>query len=519
MNTVVVGLDGAGFQLLQPWLDEGELPTLASLIENGCSGPLQSSLPPVTCPAWRCYSTGVNPGKHGVFWWEQVDRKGRDFRIPTAKSFDATDLWHHLGDAGYRSAVINMPTTYPPEPIDGQLISGGSGAEGGQYTYPDGLQAKIESRFDYKMFLEEPTTAIGSDPSLVDDALELIDTRFAVAEYLREEHGPDFLHLTVFYTNVFHHFFWDSEVTKRVWQRVDENLASLLEPDDNVLLMSDHGTNRIDYTFNINTWLDQQGHLVTTKTVSDTLGGVNLTRDWLATISATLGLKNTLKRLLPRRYIDMLPRSDGSVAGSGKANKIDWAASTAMASGQGPVYVLENNDARRKEIREVLRDELLTLETPDGRPVVTDVHRAEDVYSGPYVDDGPDLVLEQADNVYVSGALGLEDPFESPNDWVAENHRDGIFVAHGPDVRSGEELQCLPQIYDVAPTILHWYGQAVPERMDGRVLTELFRTDSEPAERRVMRESHDDDGPSAVSGEDNQEQMRERLKDLGYLSE
>lgn len=518
-STIVVGLDGGSFRLLHQWMEEGNCPTLQSLRDEGRWAPLRSSLPPVTCPAWRCYSTGVNPGKHGVFWWEQVDRERGDFSIPTSTSFDAPDVWDYLGAKGFRSAIVNMPTTFPPEPLDGYMVSGGGGVDGKEYTYPPELQEEIESRFDYRAFIEASTAEIGEDPSLVDEVLELVDARFRVAEYIRDEYDPDFLHVTVFYTNVLHHFFWDGEATRRIWEHVDEILSRFLRSEDNVIIISDHGTNQIEQTFNVNTWLEKEGYLVTTETVSDRLHEVNVTRDRLARLASNFGLKNTAKLLLPRRLIDRLPRADGAITGAGKADKIDWEASTAMASGQGPIYVLADNRERSHQIREELKESLENVETPDGHPVARTVHRGSEVYTGPYVDDGPDLVVDQADHVYISGAIGLDDMFELPNDWIAENHRNGIFIANGPDIANGGELPDYPDIYDIAPTILHLFGLAVPTNLDGRVLTEIFRPGSAPGSREVTYIDSTLANDQQPRKDPDDGQIRDRLKDLGYLSE
>lgn len=517
-DVVVVGVDGAGFQLLDPWLDGETLPVLSRYIE-GRSAPLRTCYPPVTCPAWRCYSTGVNPGKHGVFWWEDVDRKAGTFTVPTAADFAAPDLWDYLGEDGITSAVVNMPTTFPPQELNGWMVSGGGGVDGNAYTYPPNLQDDIEDRFDYRVFIPGTSSNIGDDPDRVEDVLELIDLRFEVADYLRRKYDPDFLTLTIFYSNVFHHFFWDDDVTKRVWQRIDRCLGKFVGEKDNLLVVSDHGSNPIHHEFNVNTWLEQEGYLVTTESVSDQLYRAGLTRDRVTKFVDRFGLKNALKRVLPRSIVTQFPSGDGTVSGHGKAKKIDWAASTAMASGQGPVYVLADDPGERDRVRRAIREKLRTVETPDGRPIARDISLAEDVYSGPYVQDGPDLVIDQADNVQISGRVGTDDVFDSPTDWIAENHRDGVLIARGPDVNDEGSFSRRPSIYDLAPTILHWYGQAVPEAMDGRVLTELFNADAPPGERSVRHEVRDTIPTGALTVEDDQEQMRERLQDLGYLSE
>ncbi|MFW6121196.1 MAG: alkaline phosphatase family protein, partial [Petrotogales bacterium] len=73
MRVIVIGLDGAHFELIEPWLKKGELPNIKKCIEEGVSADMEVCLPPVTSPNWKCYSTGLNPGKLGIFWWENID--------------------------------------------------------------------------------------------------------------------------------------------------------------------------------------------------------------------------------------------------------------------------------------------------------------------------------------------------------------------------------------------------------------------------------------------------------------
>jgi predicted AlkP superfamily phosphohydrolase/phosphomutase len=518
-EAIVVGIDGAGFQLLKPWLDDGTLPNLARLMDSGMVAALQTTYPPVTCPAWRCYSTGVNPGKHGVFWWENVDREAGTFSIPTGKDFDAPSVWDYLGEDGLTSGIINMPTTFPPEDINGWMVSGGGGVEGKEFTHPPELKFELEDRFDYQVFASGTSSNLAENHKRVQEVLDIIDIRFDAADYVKDKYDPDFLSLTVFYSNVFHHFFWDDDVTRRVWKHIDQRLGEFIGDEDNVFIISDHGSNPIHWEFNINTWLEQEGYLVTTGSISDHFYRFGLTRSRITGLVDRMGMKNTLKRILPRSTASRLPAEDGTVSGHSKAGKIDWDASTAMASGQGPVYVLADNLRERESLRDELIQELAAVETPDGRPVASEVFAAEDVYNGPYVTVGPDLIIDQGNNIQVAGRVGGDEVFDEPTNWVAENHRDGVLVAHGPEVATDSEFEQQPVIYDVAPTILHWFDQAVPELIDGRVLTELFDDDSEPARRSVETADRGNVGSARRSGEDDQGQMRERLQDLGYLSE
>ena len=68
-RVVVVGIDAASWNLLEPWIRDGVLPNLKLLVEGGAYGPLESTYPFITSPAWKSFSTSKNPGKIGIFYW------------------------------------------------------------------------------------------------------------------------------------------------------------------------------------------------------------------------------------------------------------------------------------------------------------------------------------------------------------------------------------------------------------------------------------------------------------------
>lgn len=520
-RVVVVGLDGAGFQLLGDWFEDGTLPTLSALRERGRWAKLRSSYPPVTCPAWRCYSTGLNPGKLGVFWWEVFDRERREFTVPTAESFTVPDLWDHLGRAGFESAVVNMSTTHPPRPIDGWLVTNGGGD--GAYTAPETLREELEREVGYRPTPPHPISTLREHPEHIDDMIEFIDTRFDAARYLRETYDPDFLHLTLFLTNGIQHYFWDDDVLRRLWTRVDANLGEFIEGEENVLVMSDHGSNRIETVFNINSWLEERGYLVTKSSATDYLHRVGIDREAVVELVDSLGLASVVKRYTPawvlRTSARALPDGDGSVQSAVKHRKIDWTRSRAVASGQGPVYVLADGP-RREQLKSELKQELAAVTAPDGSPVAREVLDAEAVYEGPYVEDGPDLIVDMADHVHIPGVVGADTTFVEPEawKWKCENHRDGLFIAAGPDVAAGGQLSTLPTLYDLAPTILHWFDCPVPTALDGAVLDELFPADSDPGSRAVRYDDQPLADVSGAYGRSDRDELREQLTDLGYLS-
>jgi len=515
MVNIVVGLDGAGFHLLERWLDNGALPNLSELMDGGSWQRLRSVNPPVTSPAWRCYSSGVNPGKNGVFWWEELDRDEQTITVPDSRSFNAKDVWDYLGDHGYTSGVVNMPTTHPPQEIDGWLVSGVGFDE--DYTYPEDLEAELERELDYQNSISVPKYELRDDPDKIDKTVDLIDMRFEVARYLRDKYDPDFLHLTVFVTNAIQHHVWGGEATRRMWKCVDRNVGELLTPDDNVIIMSDHGSNRIESVFYVNTWFEQEDYLETTFSPTDVLSRLGVDKEMIIKAAETLNLKDQIVSIVPKSIVRKLPGTEGGVGRDAKEFKIDWEETDAVASGQGPVYVLADGK-RGAEIKAEIIEKLQEITTPDGEPVARNVSDAAEVYSGPYAEDGPDIVVEQADGIHIPDKISTSSVFVDPDEWKweSENHRDGIFIAHGPDIAAHGKLEEKPTLYDLAPTILHSYGVPIPKAFDGDVLTEIFDTADATGDVEYNNISIET-GEGAKQVRD--EEMRNRLKDLGYISD
>jgi len=193
---------------------------------------------------------------------------------------------------------------------------------------------------------------------------------------------------------------------------------------------------------------------------------------------------------------------------------VDWDASTVIASGQGPVWVLSTYPDERERLRRELITKLDGLETTDGRPIIASADPAAAVYDGPHTPAGPDLVLRQAPGVHIDDRIGSGSVFATPDDWRAENTETGLCIAHGPSIDPAGAVDDL-RITDLAPTITHLHGYPVPEEMDGSVRTALFAPDSDPANRAVETRPALARERATASGPDTGTQQR--LEDLGYL--
>ncbi|MFP4185694.1 MAG: alkaline phosphatase family protein [Thermoplasmata archaeon] len=485
MKFAVVGLDGASFELLDPWIEDGSLPNLKKVKENGVWGDQLSVLPPVTSPNWKAFATGKNPGKLGIFWWENIDFEKQKVYYPTERKFKHKEFWDYLDDRGFSVGVMGMPTTYPPHEVDGFFVSSGPDAGDEDFTYPEELEERLRKEYGLKV---RPDMFIRSNPDKASKEIhEIIEAQFDAALDLAEEYDVDFLQLSIFHINVLQHFFWDDERTKKAWKIIDRKIGKVIEKADNVLFMSDHGSNKIEHVFNINTWLEKEGYLVTEFSFSDILNALGIDRELLASVSDKLHLQRFLRKFLPDSIIEGVPTQSGEVKMEGKASKVDWENTKVFASGQGPIYINENIVEDVKALEDELISKIERLKHPEtGKKMVDKVYKKEEIYHGEYLQEAPHLMMDQAKGIHIKGGLGKDDVFDFSEKWKAENKKYGLFAGIGEDVNKKGEIEGV-SILDLAPTILDYHGIDKPEDMDGNIL-EVFGEKLQPPEQNKEKE-------------------------------
>lgn len=517
-KAIVIGIDGANWDLIDPWIQNGDLPNLAKLKNGGSWAYNNSYLPPVTFPNWKCYSTGKNPGKLGVYWFEKIDFTSNKITIPDGNSFKGKEIWDYLSDMGMKVCVINMPSTFPPKRIEnGIVISGGPDSSDTNFTSPENLERTLKTKFNYRVHPRILPINKDDRGECVSEILEVINSRFEVTNWLIENENFDFVHLSIFYINVLQHFYSDGEPAKKGWKLIDKHLKYFIDNGFDIFLMSDHGTCHIDHIFWINKWLEDEGYLKIRKSNSakiyQTLGKY---RDQILKVSRKLRVEPILRKIIPKSLKHRI-QPGGAFQQTGKNELIDWENSIAIASGQGPIYIKKLQDKNEYEkIRLELKSKIEQIQMPNEKFKLK-VYKKEDIYSGPYLDSAPDLIIEQPDGIHINGGVGSRTLFQRPTRWLAENSKKGIFLFYSPLSTTGKINDI--NIVDIAPTLLHFLNVPIPEDMDGRAIIDIFRQNSDEFKREVVYQKAILDEEIQQNKEDREKEIINRLKDLGYLEQ
>jgi predicted AlkP superfamily phosphohydrolase/phosphomutase len=532
---LVLGLDGGTFDLVRPWADEGRMPTFARVLDGGAWGYLRSVPNINTAPAWTTFMTGVNPGKHGVFWFaEEGDEPGK-VRFVTASDRDATTIWTLLSDAGYEVCVVNVPLTYPVEPVNGVMLAGfdAPSTTAPRFSHPQGLIGELErTTGEYRLNAAVAGHAhAGRRDRVVEESLRAEESRLVAALHLMRSRSWDVFMYMIKATDQAAHYLWDygaasQEALWPIYEYADAALARLLDaagPECGLLVMSDHGMGwRQPAPEFLNEILAQLGYLARKQ-------ATGRSSTWSAfRVAKRLGprAKGFLKRTFPNSYRRFgYQVRFGNIEWSGTRAYCDNTRSCVWVNllGRNPNGIVEADDY--KGIVDDVREMLLELVDPEtGERVVGGVWTPEEIYSGPHTGESPDLQIDWRFDRPVSGlayrgrlgeARAVRAAKGTMNELTGAHRPLGVLIANGPQFRAGEITGA--RLEDIAPTILHLAGLPVPDNMDGRVLTEALAEPhaSTPVSFRAP-EAHRATAAEEYSAEEAAE-VEERLRSLGYL--
>lgn len=506
-KVLVIGIDGATFDLMKPWIKQGKLPNFEKVIENGTHGVLTSTIMPLSPTAWTSALTGKNPGKHGIFDFFERSPNSYGLETTTSKSKDGKMVWELLSDAKKKVVVMNVPMTYPPEKVNGLMISGlGTPDLNSNFTYPKDLYLKfIEKIGDYKIYPEGDAYGENDKEVFLKEWHHITKKRAEAMFYLMEEYDWDFFMVVFMGSDSIQHFFWEyqdrehpaynqegaekyGDAILRYYQNLDGILGDVLGTIDKntvLLIMSDHGFSPLHNKVFLNHWLKDLGLLHFKKTPISSIKlwmfGQGITSHNIYNTMAKLKIGNILNffhRKTKRKLLDasFLSFSD-----------IDWSKTKAYSpyiygqifinlKGREPEGTVEPGK-EYEELIQYLTEELYKLKDPDdGEKIVDKVLRGGDVYFGKHSYKAPDLMCIMRNWTYQgSRTIGIGNSLIGniiPRVSGGHNMK-GIFIIMGENIKKDATLKNA-HITDIAPTILYTMGKPIPADMDGKVLTDAF---------------------------------------------
>lgn len=520
----ILGLDGVPWPLIEPWIDEGELPAFARLVEEGASGPLRSTKPANTPVAWPSIATGTWPDRHGLYEFMKLDPDYSQ-RPYNREDLRQPPLWAMLSPA----VVGNVPMTYPAGGVgdDGKMVAGmmTPTPEADGFTDPPELGEQIREQIPtYKVGLKWHQYGPERRDEFLADFQELFDGRRELLSSLMETDDWRLFFFTFTAPDRLQHLIWDEDVILEHYRELDAVLSKVMDycerRNATLYVVSDHGFGPVSRTVYVNRALADAGLLTPKESsgVRAALAQTGMTKSRLLGALERVGIDDeTLVERLPRSLVDSVART---VPGDHALYDVDADHTEAFLHGLGSVYVNDTGrfedgavePAERERVTSEVMEALSALTDPETGDRVLSVHDGDEL--NPDDEFAPDVVVEGAEGYHVKSALAPEAVTDA--DGVAAYHRpEGVFFAWGPSIAPGTSLDG-GTVVDVAPTVLHGLGEPIPAAAQGRVLTEIFDPESPPATRAISRQEF---GSSAGStdGPDTDEAVEERLRGLGYL--
>ncbi|MFA6450750.1 MAG: alkaline phosphatase family protein [bacterium] len=524
-RVIIIGLDGATPELVERLCAKGVLPGISALMEKGIYIPLKSTTPAHSGPAWTSFATGKNPGKTGVYSYQRNVKGQYRQELVFSTGMLAEPIWRIANRQGFSAGLINVIFTYPPEEIDGYVLSGLPTRD--YHFYPEKRFAEAFKNIPKKF---NPSKKVALWNKCYRDALIKDANRKNIFLYMNKNHPAD-LQIVIFeLADRLQHRYWHCmdethpahtpELASRLGDAIEtgykildgfvSEIAGDLEPGDTLFVVSDHGLRACAKTFHLNNFLMEK------------------------------------KLLYFKRGFDaskFKPDTEETFYHTALYENIDWKRTKAFfthedlmvcaglrinVKGREPLGIV-NPGAEFDSLREEIRAAILALRDPEsGERFIENVYYGEELYSGKYASLAPDLLVESKyrlspivakDALFTAiEPLGIMEKTEdfAERNLTGHHSKNGIFIAFGPDIRGRLESA---DITDVAPTALYALGATIPDDMDGKVLpafTKMRMKKRPVCYKAAIEAKNNNEGAPGISPED-MKKAEETLKGLGYF--
>ncbi len=527
MKVLIIGLDGATWDVFDDYVLDNYMPKLKRLRAGGYSGLLRSTDPPVTPAAWTTCITGCQPYTHGVLGFKDYSFDDDRLRISSASSCQVPFIWEQLSKQGYKVASINVPWTYPCRQVNGVVIAGyGIPNTQVQFTYPAKLKGELLEKIPDYDVVANWQKAKSYTHELFDANLARVKRSFRqrveTARMLEDREGFDVMMVQFQDTDLVQHHVWPYLCRQTrdhypwyrdrlfgTFEKLDEAIGDLVElcGDDNctVAVVSDHGFGRMQGSIKANMLLHQWGYLRYKSPVGRML--------------------RRLRRNLGAKKI----RGEDSMSIELKS-PVDWSRSKAMlmyAAMNGHVYLnvrgrnphgfVERGPEYEGIIEELIQRFSEVRDPVSEKAVFSKVLRPAELYGceSSEAEMLGDLIIVAEPGYIVHQTTAREGEFielQSKDSLAGCHYSEGIHIFNGSMLKSGEQGR--QRILDFAPTVYALIGAEVPSYVDGRVMEKIFK---DRPDVRYQKQQRIERGEKQDISEQEQDIIAKRLAELGYL--
>ena len=487
-QVLFLGLDAASKDLILPWCDEGLLPTFEAL-QNTCMWGTTENAPGLyTGSVWPSLWTGLTVGRHGCYYYEQLRPGTYEIQEFLGDNIRAEPFWTALGRAGRRSALFDVPKVGLCRDVNGIQIAdwGTHEVDMDASSWPPELIAEMHRRYGTSPFRRCDWVMDGPDPerSLHRMLLTRIQRKAAIAEHLLSREPWD-LFMTVFSeSHCAGHQLW--HVRDQAHPRHDPALAAEMgDPIRDVYIALDAALGRLLQAAGPRTTVivllshGMSVHNDGTYLLDDVLR--RLEGESAPPSRVVLDHARSLWKKLPVRFTEAfrpLARAanqfpDASERSRRRAFAVPTNANCAgirlNLAGREPAGLLHPGAESEEFCRRLTADLYDLVDPTSGRPLVREVLRSADVFSGEHVDELPDLLVRWHRDWTITGAASPKiGKLVRPDDTTRRtgDHRpEGLFFMRGPDILPGR-LATPVRTEDFAPTMAARLNVDLPD-VDG----------------------------------------------------
>jgi predicted AlkP superfamily phosphohydrolase/phosphomutase len=485
MDVIVLGVDGVDPDYLDEAIEKRDMPSWERLREESFYSELPSTVPSITVPAWQCMFSGYDAGRFDTYNMNVHNFETMSSEIANSSNFRGDFFWDNMGG---KASLHYVPGTSPVYEINGWMRSGFPSP--GTDFYPEELGKEIFEHFESDGFGYKDEREIGR--LMMDKDAEVFVSVIRM-------------------TDVESHHSADISGILDAYERTDEFLGDVLdkaeEEDANLIVASDHGFMHADRKFNVLKLLENGGFLEFTDERETSLL-YRLAQPLLKT-PLRKPLKKIHERYRSRTGNEINDKQDNILDAIEPGSEVlpSWKPVGREMGLKINTEEMPNGDVSeegKEDIIEWLEYELTQLEDNE-KKVVQDIWRGEELYQES--EHRPDVVFRTTEE-FVPDTVTSDLEFLNTNSFTHDVN--GVFFAQGPDIdqEADEELE----IYDVAPLIYALLDEKAPEDMRGELPQELV-----PDKELHYRELSGRRAEKTEYDEDQEEEVKEKLKDLGYM--